>query len=235
MGALHLTVLLTTLAAGALVSVAPAQAQSLTEMQSFFKSPSPPRPVEHKQYGVEDWSADVTEKAVEFKSFRLIVIANPNLTDEEKARRIGDKLLAMRSEMKSKRKALYEKVERLAGIGNSITKGYSGPPTKESGAKCTAGPLPNLFTQPTWARGAARNGDAPADAGIFNTPGGLEDANRIVTPDGDKVCAVAVRKSGKGRQYSYSEATFRLRPAFIEKTIEAEARAWLYDISTTDA
>lgn len=193
---------------------------------------APAAPTHHLTYGVPDWKTAVPEKAAEYKSFRAIVLTNPTYSDDEKAAKIAAKYTSIRNTLRSERVSLYEAVSEVKGVGNSATKGSSGGSAKKSDAECIGGNKPQMYTKAEWAKGAYKSGDDHADTGVIAT-GLAVDPIGIVTPDGSLVCAIALKQSGKGRKVSYSEATFKIRPAHISSMVEEELPALMYAISTT--
>lgn len=193
---------------------------------------APPSPAHHVTYGVVDWKTPVPEKAAEFKTFRVIVLSNPNYSDDEKAAKIAAKYAAIRSELRNQRVGLYEAVSEVRTVGNSVTKGSSGGSSKTSDAECVGAAKPNMFTRSDWARGAYKSGGDDAGPGVIASGLAVDPAG-IVINDGNLVCAISLKQSGKGRKVSYSEATFRIRPANVQSMVDEEMTALMYAISST--
>lgn len=204
-----------------------------TMLSSAFAETAPPDPNFHELYNVESWRDIVPEKAAEYKNYRLIILSNSNYSDDEKAIKIAKKYSDIREAVKNSRTVSYKAIEELVGVGNSATKGSSGGSPKEVKAKCASASKPEMYTTAAWARGAYRSGDAQADASIFSNGGHLVDARTILAADGTQVCAIELKQSGKGRKYSYSEATFRIRPNQILKMVNDELPAIMFAISNT--
>lgn len=184
----------------------------------------------HQIYKVADWRDIVPERRVEFQSYRTITISNGEIDDEEKARRISKKFATIQKEVKAERIAAYQGVSTVVGVGNSVTKGSSGGDSKTSDAECRGAPLPNMYTTPAWARGAYKSGSDDANAALFNSGLGVASSD-IVAGGGVSVCAIKLKQSGKGRKVSYSEATFRIRPAYISSIVDQEMPRIMNDIS----
>lgn len=62
------------------------------------------------------------------------------------------------------------------------------------------------------ARGAYQTDDADAGPSILAS-GLAVAATEIVNPDWEAVCAIQLKRSGKGRKVAYSQAVFRIRLA----------------------
>lgn len=203
-------------------------------LMSFASADTAPQdPSFHEVYGVTSWREVVPEKAAEYKNYRLIVLSNASYSDDEKATKVAKKYSDIREAVKNIRTASYSSVSELIGIGNSATKGSSGGSPKEVDAKCAGSRKPNMYTTASWARGAYRSGDADPDPSIFFSNGNTVAPKDIVIEDGARVCAIALKQSGKGRKYSYSEATFRIRPTEIGKMVDGELPAIMFAISNT--
>src|SRR5687767_14722355 len=79
----------------------------------------PPEPTFHLIYGVADWHALVPEKATEFRTYRTIVLTNPNLSDDEKAARVARKYAEISTAVRAARTEAYASMSEVRGIGNS--------------------------------------------------------------------------------------------------------------------
>ena len=192
----------------------------------------PPDPTFHLTYEASDWRELVPEKAAAYKNYRVIILGNPNYTDDEKAAKIARKYGEIRDEVRKSRLDAYSAISELVGVGNSATKGSSGGDPKKVDAKCAGASKEHMYTTPAWARGAYKSGDDAADANVISS-GNPVNANEIVLANGSQVCAVKLKQSGKGRKVSYSEATFHIRPEQIKKIVEAELLSLMYAITNT--
>lgn len=192
----------------------------------------PPDPTFHTTYGVVDWRDSVTEKAAEYKTYRIIVLSNATYSDDEKAAKIARKFTEIREAVRADRTQAYSAFSEVRGVGNSATKGSSGGDAKKVDAKCIGASKEQMYTKPEWARGAYKSGDEVAEATVIAT-GQAVGPNDIVSSDGSQVCAIALKQSGKGRKISYSEATFRIRPAHIKAIVDTELTSIMYAISNT--
>jgi len=210
-----------------------AAALGASVLSSASADSPPPDTQFHTYYGVADWRDLVPEKASEYKTYRMIVLGNQTYSDDEKAAKIAKKYADIRSAVVSSRKEAYGTVSELRGVGNSATKGSSGGNPKKVDAKCTGASKEHMYTSAQWARGAYRSGGADANAQIFADGGLPVDPQALVADNGNVVCAIALKQSGKGRKYSYSEATFRIRPERIKAMVDAEALSMMYAISST--
>lgn len=175
----------------------------------------------HITYGVGDWRELVPEKRVEFQSYRTIVLTNPAIDDDEKARRIAAKFIAVQKDIQSVRTAAYEGVKKLEGVGNSCTKGSSGGSAKKCDAECRGSSLPDMYTTADWARGAYKSGDETASSVILASGNAVPTAE-IVAGGGALICAIALKQSSKGRKVAWSEAEFRIRPGPISAMVGRE-------------
>jgi hypothetical protein len=212
----HYTATFRLLIGAVLLGVAPAgQAQEK----------APPDAAHHNSYGVSDWRNSVPERAVEFKTFRTIVLTNPTYSDDEKAAKIASKFRAIRDAVRKERVALYEAISETRGVGNSAS-GRG----KTSDAECIGGTKSNMYTKPEWAQGAYKSGSDEANVSLLST--GLA-AGDIVNPDGSLVCAIKLKQSGSGRKVSYSQAVFRVRPEHIKKMVDEELSSLMFAISNT--
>lgn len=191
----------------------------------------PPDPTYHTVYGATDWRELVPEKAAEYKNYRVIVLSNPNYTDDEKAAKIARKYAEIRDAVRASRQSVYADVSEVVGIGNSATNGSGNGPVTV-GAKCAGAAKPQMFTRPEWARGAYRSGTMPANADVL-TSGNPVDPTGIVIDNGDRVCAIKLKQSGQGRKVAYSQATFHIRPEQIKTIVDAEVLSMMYAISGT--
>ena len=209
---------------------------SLILMTSLFSVASarttPSDPTFHAAYGVADWRDMATEKAAEYKNYRIIILANTTYSDDEKAAKIARKYTQIRDAVRKNRTEIYQGVSELRGVGNSATKGSSGGNPKKSAAKWIGGSKEQTYTTAEWARGAYKSGDVDANANVIAT-GTAVDSKALVSADGSQVCAIALKQSSKGRKVSYSEATFRIRPERIKVIVDTELTSIMYAISNT--
>ena len=197
---------------------------------AFAQTP-PPDPTFHNIYGVSDWKELVPERAAEYKNYRLIVLGNPTYSDDEKAAKIARKYSEIREALRANRTEAYSTISELRGVGNSATNGGGGP--KSVDAKCISASMEQMYTKPEWARGVYKTSTSDhADARLFDG-GTTVNATELVRDNGNQVCAIALKQSGKGRKASYSEATFRIRPERIRIFIDAEMLSMMYAISNT--
>lgn len=187
-------------------------------------------PSHHRAYGVSDWQTYVPEREIEYKTYRMIVIANPSYSDEEKAAKIVAKYKDIQEEVRQARLAEYAAVTDVVGVGNSCTKGSSGGASKNCAAKCATSARPHMYTSGAWARGAWNSGDMPADARMLGQ-GNAVDGQHIANES--QVCAIALKQSGKGRKASYSEAIFKIKPNHIQTIIRDELPAIMKEITDT--
>jgi len=194
---------------------------------------APPDPNFHQIYGVASWLDVVPEKAAEYKTYRLIILGDTKYTPDEKSAMIAKKYAEIREAVRAIRIASYQEVTELIGVSNSATKGGSGGSPVKVDAKCAGAGKPNMYTTADWVRGAYRSGSANPDAKIFEDGRNRVDPKGIVIENGDRVCAIALKQSGAGRKYSYSEGKFRIRPAEITKMVAGELPAIMYAISNT--
>ncbi|OJT27234.1 hypothetical protein BO221_04395 [Archangium sp. Cb G35] len=160
-----------------------------------------------------------------------MVLSDAALSYEEKENRIAVRISQIRNEVRALRTTKYEAVRKTAGVGNSVTKDTSGGRSKTSDAECTGAGLPHMYTTPSLAQGAYKSGDDDATPAIISSSGIAVDPAGIVIEDGAKVCAIALKQSGKGRKVAYSKAVFQIRPARITAMVNDELALIMEEIS----
>jgi hypothetical protein len=149
------------------------------------------------------------------------VIADPNLTVDQKAAMVTAKYNAVENDVRVLRTAAYSAVKRNVGVGNSCTKGSSGGDAKVCNAKCASAPLPDTVAIAASFRGAYKSGDETAGPEILDS-GNPVAADGLILDNGATICALKLKQSGKGRKVSWSQADFAIREARIAQLVAEE-------------
>lgn len=203
----------------------------VTAFLSYSQFSIADEPEFHRIYNISDWRDLISERAAEYKNYRIIILSG-NYTDDEKARLIARKYKEISNDLAAQRTSSYKEVSETLGVGNSATKGHSQGGSVRSDQKCISATKPSMFTRPEWARGAYKSGNEDAGPGILST-GEMVPGVSIVSSDGTAVCAIALKQSGKGRKISYSEADFKIRDEQIKAMVDAEVVSMMREISNT--
>lgn len=135
-----------------------------------------------------------------------------SLNTSQKITEYIKKFNALRDEFKHKRRAEYSAAYYTGKQGNSCTKGNSGGDPKICD-KCIEA-RSNYYTRANWT-------------GLYNEDGSSKNIPAIIRDEGLKACSYK-KKSSRGRWYEEIQATFRLKNAYIEKSL-ADDEAWLFN------
>lgn len=70
-------------------------------------------------YSAADWRDIVPSKRTEYQTYRTIVLTNPSLSDDEKAKRVSDKFVSVQNEVRTARVEAYKAVQRKIGVATA--------------------------------------------------------------------------------------------------------------------
>ncbi|MEJ1139814.1 hypothetical protein [Stenotrophomonas sp. CCNWLW162] len=135
---------------------------------------------------------------------------DPTIPSNQKPRIYRERFEELQERFKSERSAEYAAQRAIVERDHSCTKGSSGG-TKKCGAKCAEAPSSEWFTDPGMVQSLNEDG----------TPASRRASTKA---DGSAAC-IYLQKSGKGRIFVRVKATFKYRPDFILRAVDADNTA----------
>ncbi|ELC7322395.1 MULTISPECIES: hypothetical protein [Stenotrophomonas] len=142
---------------------------------------------------------------------------DPDIPSSQKPVAYKERFEELQGRFKAERSTEYASQRAIVVQDHSCTKGSSGG-TKKCGTKCASAPSPEWFTEASMVESLQEN----------NAP---NKRKATIKPDGSAAC-IYLQKSGKGRLFVRVKATFKYRPDFILRAVDADNTAVFKKIVT---